>query len=297
MAMADGTHEPNHQGNLMLSDALPIDVTRRYSDGDVGLDDDIDSLTRRISHLDFDGGASAPLVDPSVTICEFIKYADMFDRSDQNIERKVRHSMRVALLAVQLAREARAGGCGYGADIDLGIAFLTGLLHDAGRFPQFAMHRSYDDLGTRCDHGDLGAALLSEYGLLGRFMAGMGDEPTQEATWIIESVRWHNKKALPAGLDASERAYGTLVRDADIIDILRLWVTGRMGGLPFDALGHVMWSDLSLSVRQAVRERRTADRRGMRTEGDRAIGKALLPWELSEIAKRSASIRTWIRFE
>lgn len=283
-----------------LADALPIDVTRSYTDEEVGLSDDIEVLSHMVASVVPGDVCMCPSgIDLAAASDEFLRYTGTFDVTNQHIRRKVGHSVRVALLAVRLAEEAGVSGDGYGTYINPSVAFLAGLLHDVGRFPQFAMHRSYDDSSTGCDHGDLGAALLADYGLLERFLpiGANGTDLGKPRRIVIEATRWHNKKGLPDGMSPDELGYTTLVRDADIIDIMRLWVTGRMAGTPFASVRDVTWDDISDEVRKAVAERRTADRSRMRTDGDKAVGKALLPWELSQVARRLPDVRRWIGFQ
>ena len=275
-----------------IMEALPIDLGRRYTEGDVRLNLDLPSLAGEVSSLRM-GGDNRLGVMPSRAVSEFLRYGNMFDVGNPHIERKVLHSMRVAALSVAIAGEGEYRE----ADIDLGIMFLAGLLHDCARLPQFAMFRSYDDHATSCDHGDLGADLLGTYGFLARFMEGAlasdGDRPDGggkdpirgkfefASMAIVESVRWHNKKDLPEGLDPSVIPYARLLRDADIIDIMRLWLTGHMS----DAPRPVMRDEVSQEVAESVRRRQTVDRRSIRTAGDRIVSKGALPWALSATAR------------
>lgn len=266
---------------------LPVDLGRDYSEADVGLDLDLGSVTDEASSVSL-GARNALGVVPSLAVSEFLRYAGMHDVSNPHMGRKVLHSMRVATLSVALAGEGEYRGAG----MDLGVMFLAGLFHDCARFPQFAMFRSYDDHATGCDHGDLGADLLGRYGLLARVMGrcrehdGDGPHPSRDVPGlatgaIVESVRWHNKKDLPEGLDPSVVPYARALRDADVIDIMRLWLAGHMS----DAPRPVSRAEASDAVVRAILRHQTVDRRDIRTDGDRVLSKAALPWALSDTAR------------
>lgn len=274
---------------------LPIDVTRVMSPDETGLDEDPESVAGKASSVSLaweDGLGNVAGVDAGAAVREFLAYAGSFDHSREDIERKALHSMRVATLCVSLAREDTEDLRCYGpagdddgkGRLDLGIAFATGLLHDVGRLPQHAMHRSYSDVATGCDHGDLGAEMLGECGLLGRFLPG-AERSVSDV--VIRSVRWHNKRELPDDIGEDTLPYASLVRDADITDILSLWAAGRMSVAPRP----VRWEDVSPGVLRAIREGRTVSRADVQGEDDEIVAKAALAWAMSGTGRRH--VATW----
>lgn len=94
------------------------------------------------------------------------------------------------------------------------IAETIGLLHDLGRFRQFAQYRTYRDASS-CNHSALGAKVICEEKLLDGI-----DE--KERSYIETAVRLHGEKELPEGLDDETLLYCRLIRDADKIDIYRV---------------------------------------------------------------------------
>ena len=94
------------------------------------------------------------------------------------------------------------------------IAEAVGLLHDVGRFRQFAQYRTYRDV-TSCNHSALGVQVICEEKLLDGIDA-------KERSYIETAVRLHGEKELPDDLDDQTLLYCRLIRDADKIDIYRV---------------------------------------------------------------------------
>lgn len=121
------------------------------------------------------------------------------------LELKHAHSLRVAdnmsALAVSL---------GWA---DPFLARSIGVLHDAGRFPQYKKYRTFTDSLSQ-SHGRLGVHVLRENGVL------HGLAPMDSAI-IIAAVKYHNTLALPM-VEEGELRYVKLIRDADKLDVWRV---------------------------------------------------------------------------
>jgi hypothetical protein len=96
------------------------------------------------------------------------------------------------------------------------IAEAAALFHDIGRFPQYVRYRTFLDAKSE-NHGLLGAKTLAEQGVLSCL-------PYEEQRTIIETVRFHNAFAIPHDADARLRRILSLVRDADKLDIWRVFI-------------------------------------------------------------------------
>lgn len=120
-------------------------------------------------------------------------------------ELKLVHSGRVAVDAERIA-----SGSGW-PEPAVRAASALGLLHDAGRFSQYAEFRTLRDAES-VNHAERGAMVLSEENALYSCAPKERDE-------IIEAVRMHNLKEMPTGLSASGGRLLRLVRDADKLDI------------------------------------------------------------------------------
>lgn len=142
----------------------------------------------------------------------FFQYANGFLKKNADIRpylvMKLKHSIFVAremeTLAVSLNLK----------ETDVCMARVLGLLHDIGRFEQYVKYRTFFD-SLSVDHGDLGARILRETGLL----AGI-DENRQ--TIIDWAIRHHNQARLPEDGNPRHLFFGRMIRDADKLDIYRI---------------------------------------------------------------------------
>ena len=92
----------------------------------------------------------------------FEQYISKFDLNNEKIRWKYLHSYRVASLMEWLAKKLKL------SKNDVIVAYILGLFHDIGRFPQLDKFDSYNDLNI--DHGDLGYKILKEEGLLDKIL-------------------------------------------------------------------------------------------------------------------------------
>jgi hypothetical protein len=143
---------------------------------------------------------------------EFRKYVCGFygknEDSDSAIRMKEKHSERVAAECIDLAASLDL------EQHDIRIAGIIGILHDIGRFPQFARYGNYID-GRSGNHGKLGASVISETGILSCISPKHRDI-------IINTVSMHNRHAIPENITGCELTFLKLIRDADKIDILKV---------------------------------------------------------------------------
>ncbi|SMC50048.1 HD domain-containing protein [Sporomusa malonica] len=117
------------------------------------------------------------------------------------------HSKRVAASSVSLA--------GYLA-LDArqkSIAEVIGLLHDISRFRQVTEYRTFVDADS-FDHGDAGAAELTQNSILQEFTAA-------EQAMIGFAIINHNKMLIPPACPETE-LFAKIIRDADKLDIFRV---------------------------------------------------------------------------
>jgi hypothetical protein len=96
------------------------------------------------------------------------------------------------------------------------IAAAVALLHDVGRFPQFRRWRTFRDSDSD-NHARLGIEVLRQQGLLDGL-------PAEERLIIEEAVRFHNLLALPLRFKSSTALFIRLIRDADKLDIWRVFL-------------------------------------------------------------------------
>jgi len=123
---------------------------------------------------------------------------------------KEEHSLRVSRLMVELGAE-------LGLD-DRGICLseVMGILHDVGRFEQYAAYHTFSDARS-IDHGRLGADIVEHEGILSPFGRGIEE-------LVLKTIRLHNRAALPPMMEERLLFFSRLVRDADKLDILDLFI-------------------------------------------------------------------------
>ena len=101
-------------------------------------------------------------------------------------------------------------------DRDILLAEAIGLLHDIGRFEQFAVYSTYND-GRSTSHCLLGRKVLRDKHIL----AGLD----QLDMGIIETaVEYHGAKELPPRMAGRRLLFTKLIRDADKIDIYEVMI-------------------------------------------------------------------------
>jgi putative nucleotidyltransferase with HDIG domain len=126
-----------------------------------------------------------------------------------NIALKEMHSIRVSENALLIAKGEALGENG------VLLAEAGGLFHDIGRFPQYCRYKTFRD-GISVNHGKLGAGTLKEQGVLDCLSEN-------ERNNILWAVRYHNAFGVQASEDAGKTLLLKIVRDADKLDIWRIF--------------------------------------------------------------------------
>lgn len=132
------------------------------------------------------------------------------DAHQRNILLKEGHTREVC---------ANAGAIAAGLGLDGPSAALAGavaLFHDAGRFPQYRRFRTFQD-SVSANHAVLGATEL----LAQKVLAGL---PPRERSLIVRAVTLHNVFTLPPLPDRELDLHARIVRDADKLDIWRVFI-------------------------------------------------------------------------
>jgi len=145
------------------------------------------------------------------------------------------------------------------------LAEVVALLHDVGRFPQFAEYRTYSDPKS-VNHCELGVAVLREQGVLEAV-------PAQERQWVETAVECHGRKSIPPDVTGAALLLTQLIRDADKIDIMRVVLENYRGYRenPDTFLLEIELPDepgYSRDVLEAVLSEELVDARKLRTLND-----------------------------
>jgi len=138
------------------------------------------------------------------------EHAEADTRDHQNVLLKEEHTRDVCDNAFSIA-------AGLGLDErETALAAVVALFHDVGRFPQFRRFRTFQD-SLSVNHAVLGAKVLLERSVL-------RDLPKGERDLIIRAIALHTVFTLPPGLDGDVLMHARIVRDADKLDIWRVFM-------------------------------------------------------------------------
>jgi hypothetical protein len=146
--------------------------------------------------------------------CWFNDYVKPFCDTDpdglRNIQLKIDHTARVCKNMEILAQGEKL------STEDRLIAATIALLHDVGRFSQYHRWRTF--LDSKSDnHARLSIDVIREQRILDLF------DPIERLI-IEEAVRFHNLLALPQQMKSPTTLFLRLIRDADKLDIWRVFL-------------------------------------------------------------------------
>lgn len=132
------------------------------------------------------------------------------EEDQRNIMLKVEHTYNVCKNIVEIAE-----GSSLSND-QIRLAETIALFHDLGRFPQYAKYKTFQD-SKSVNHGLFGAETLIKEKAL-QYL------PSNKEELIIQTVRFHNAFAIPAMLSGEAVLFLKLIRDADKLDIWRVFI-------------------------------------------------------------------------
>lgn len=142
----------------------------------------------------------------------FYGYVKIFKSVDEDLEQntvlKEEHTERVCGEILNIGEKLGLN------DQDLCLAEIIALLHDIGRFEQYARHRTFVDIHS-VNHAELGIKILEENGVLNGL-----DNSTRGL--ILRIISYHNRAALPQKETELCLFFTKLLRDADKLDIWRV---------------------------------------------------------------------------
>lgn len=143
----------------------------------------------------------------------FDSYVEPFLDTDRegagNIQLKIVHTRKVCE-----AMGLICTGEGLSAE-DTRTALAIALLHDVGRFPQYRRWRTFRDSDSD-NHARLAIDVIRAEKLLDELDPG-------ERLLIEEAVRFHNLLEIPDQVQSPSRLFINLIRDADKLDIWRVF--------------------------------------------------------------------------
>lgn len=201
----------------------------------------------------------------------FKSYVDGFCGIGPGVNLKYAHSLRVAALSERIAQSLSMEK----EDIDL--AWLIGILHDIGRFEQLRRYQTFFDYRSM-DHAKYGVHVLFEEGHIKDFIAS-----SEENDVIRAAIGEHNVYEVGGDLSKRELHFARLIRDADKLDIFRVYVMYREKNIN---VWNVDWSDLekqsiSDSVMAQARARRLVKTQSKATFMDFYVGALCFYFDLN----------------
>ena len=146
----------------------------------------------------------------------FDEYAMQYDMDEEMIVYKYNHTYRVVHQAEEICRSINLD------TEERDLASLIALLHDIARFKQWTEYQTYKD-ALSFDHGDMGAKILFEDGLIKKFNA-----KEEDYDLIKKAIINHNKFEINKEFNDREKLHCKIIRDADKIDIIYAFSTWKL---------------------------------------------------------------------
>lgn len=157
-------------------------------------------------------------IDKNIVTKAFERYVMSYNPENAKIRLKIQHTMRVAMLCEQIAMQEGM------SEYDTQVAWLSGILHDIGRFEQVRRYGTFVDAES-VNHGELAADILFRYGVIESFIPEIVSYRGLRDWNVLENaVRYHNSYRLPENLSPREKKFAWILRDADKIDIIKVCV-------------------------------------------------------------------------
>jgi len=221
---------------------------------------------------------------------QFASYTRNYDPTDPKIALKIAHTYRVADFCERIAKSIGL------TDEDVEFAWLSGMLHDIGRFEQVKRYNTFID-SESVDHAEFGADLLFGKEFL---IAEYTDDRSLD-TMMETVIRQHNKYRIDSSVTGKTLTFCNILRDADKVDILRVNVETPMEEIYNVSEDELLSSGVSEAVMDQVREHHAVRRDIMVSPAEHLIGHIALAFELVypiswEIAKHQGYLYTMYEF-
>ena len=128
-------------------------------------------------------------IDRQRVIDTFAAYVSNYDSGNTKVRLKIEHTYRVAGLCQAIGKSIGLTGS------DLDIAWLTGMLHDVGRFEQLRRYNTfYDDKSV--NHAHLGCEILFDDGRIRDYI----DDDCEDEL-IKRAIYHHSDYRIPQDFD------------------------------------------------------------------------------------------------
>ena len=121
---------------------------------------------------------------------------------------KEKHTKRVCENIIMLGKALGL------SDGEMILAETMGLFHDIGRFKQYSVYGTFNDMESE-NHGELGLKEMATHNVLAVCTR-------EEKRWITKAIAYHNAASIPEDEDEKTLFYIRLLRDADKLDIWKV---------------------------------------------------------------------------
>ena len=252
----------------------------------------------------------------------FQEYTDRYDSANPKIKLKIDHTYRVADLCEQIAQSLELSA----AEVD--FAWLSGMLHDVGRFEQLRRYNTFSDAQS-IDHARFAVELLYDEGLIAdyvpeisttelvagartwRSMGGVNEAHTAQSedmplSDILQTLRIaigeHSAYRIQKGLDERTRMFCQILRDADKVDIFRVICDTPMEEVYGFQTKDILRSAITPEVMQAFYEHHAVLRKLKKCPADYIVAHGSLTFELVypeslRIAKEQGYLKQMMSFQ
>jgi len=190
----------------------------------------------------------------------FAGYVSRFYTDDPEYNRpihlKEEHTKRVCGNIIMIGKEL---GLSSG---DMITAEIIALFHDVGRFRQYELYRTFVDALSE-NHARLGLRQIGIHKVFSGF-------PRDKKLLISKAIAYHNAAYLPEGEDEKTLFFMKLIRDADKLDIWRVFLDYYMEKRPSDAivLGLPDTPSFSEKALESIRRREFVRTKDLKTLND-----------------------------
>ncbi len=201
----------------------------------------------------------------------FAEYTSGYNATDPKIKLKIDHTYRVAELCELIARNLKLD------EYETDVAWLTGMLHDVGRFEQIKRYNTFNDAQS-VDHANFGADLLFKEGLIDTYVDGFHDD--KYGVIVENAIRNHSAFRIDERLDDYTVMFCNILRDADKVDIFRVNIDTPAEDIYNVTTEELKNSQVSPEVMAAFDERHAVLRSCKKTVVDHVAGHIALTFEL-----------------
>ena len=207
-------------------------------------------------------------INKQKAIQAFSDYVENYNAEDPKVKLKIEHTYRVAGFCRKIAQSIGL------SQEETDLSWLSGLLHDVGRFEQLRNYGTFIDAQS-IDHAMYGAEILFDQGKIRDYV-----EDCSEDIFLRNVVSCHSAYRIPEEYDERTALFANILRDADKIDILRVNVETPLEEI-YNVSTEVLRSDpVTSEVLQAFLEGHTVLRALKRTAVDNVVGHISLVYEL-----------------